>query len=106
MHYHNVEDESGDLVDVVPFCSDSCNRDYCAKHGLTYQGWNGCQEGPDSPMFCASCGVYAGGAAQCEHQRDNVLVNRFHTEHGEKCPCSNWIQVPAATVERFAHATR
>lgn len=94
MHYHHVEDSSGDLVDLIPLCCDSCHKQYCEAHGLTYGGWNGCNEGGDYSEFCANCGVYAGGKPECDCQRDNVVVNRFRSEHGEKCDCGNWLQVP------------
>jgi hypothetical protein len=56
MHYHFVEDDSGNVVDLIPFCSDLCHRAWCADHGSTYGGWNGCHEGGDSAEFCANCG--------------------------------------------------
>lgn len=95
MHYHHVENSDGELVDLIAFCSDACHRDYCADHGLEYGGWNGCQEGSDYVEFCAACGVVAGGKFECEHQRDNVVVNRFVCDDGEKCECGNWLQLPA-----------
>jgi hypothetical protein len=98
MHYHHVEDENGQLVDVIPFCSDSCNRAYCEAHGLEYQGWNGCQEGSDYVSFCAHCGVVAGGQYECDHQRDNIVVSRFRVDEGEKCSHGHWIQLPAGML--------
>lgn len=86
--------ENDDLVDYVPFCSDACHREYCTTHNIPYEGWNGCHEGGDAPEFCSHCGVFAGGAPECEHQRDNVIVNRFHSDSGERCLCGNWIQLP------------
>lgn len=29
MHYQRIEYEQGELVDLVPFCSDGCRRDWC-----------------------------------------------------------------------------
>jgi len=100
MHYHYVEDSRGDVVDLIPFCSDSCHRDYCQEHGLAYGGWSGCQEGGDSPEYCAACGTYAGGSFECDCQRDNVLVGRFMSDTGEKCEHGNWLQLPASYLER------
>ncbi len=96
MHYHTIEDRYGNLVGLIPFCSDACNRAYCNEHDdIEYQGWNGCQEGSDYVEFCAQCGVVAGGAYECNCQGDNVVVNRFRCDDGEKCEHGNWIQLPA-----------
>ena len=97
MHIHIVENEHGHIQDTIPFCSDPCHRAYCASHPDigAYGGWNGCHEGGDYPEFCAACGVYCGGTPECEHQRDNVLVNRFTSETGEKCEHGHFVQVPA-----------
>jgi hypothetical protein len=98
MHYHHVEDDGGDVVDLVPFCCDSCHRDYCRENGLEYGGWNGCHEGSDSAEFCANCGTYAGGAADCDCQTNNVVVGRFLSKRGERCRHRNWIQLPASRL--------
>ena len=50
MHLHHIEDSSGDLVDLLEFCSDYCHRD-CM--GEDYQGWNGCNESE----FDTACGL-------------------------------------------------
>lgn len=99
MHYHHVK-ENGELVDLVPFCCDSCHRAWCEENGVAYDGWFGCHEGSDSPEFCACCGVYAGGGIECDCQCDNVVVNRFRSEHGEKCEHGNWLQVPESYLDR------
>jgi len=96
MHVHIIENGVGNVVDVIPFCSDAYHRDYCASHSdLKYEGWNGCHEGGDSVEFCAECGVVAGGTYECNHQSDNVVVNRFVCDNGERCDCGHWIQLPA-----------
>ena len=97
MHYHYMEDESGDVVDLVPLCSDACHRDWA---GEDYQGWSGCHEGSDSVEFCANCGVVAGGTYECDCQRDNVVVNRFLSDEGEKCEHGHWLQLPACFLSR------
>lgn len=97
MHYHFIEFQ-GDLVDLVPFCSDACHQAWCEEEGIEYEGWNGCQEGGDYIEFCANCGVVAGGEYQCDHQRDNISVNRFLSEDGEKCEHGHWIQLPREMV--------
>lgn len=96
MHVHIVENGAGNVVDVIPFCSDACHREFCANSmgDLAYEGWNGCHEGGDSVEYCAQCGVVAGGAYECDHQRDNVVVNRFRSENGERCEHGHWIQLP------------
>lgn len=100
MHVHYVENEHGHVQDVIPFCSDSCHREYCKTHSDIgpYTGWNGCNEGGDYPEFCANCGVYCGGKFDCDHQRDNVVVNRFRCEDGEKCEHGHWIQLPSKMI--------
>ena len=56
MHEHFITDEDGVAFDVVPFCSDSCHRQWCADNDETYDGWYGCQEsGVD--QWCEQCGV-------------------------------------------------
>ncbi len=100
MHIHRVENEHGHLEDVIPFCCDNCQRAYCEEHPDIgpYGGWDGCHEGGDSPEWCANCGVWCGGEAQCEHQLHNVVVNRFLSENGEKCNCGHWVQLPAGRL--------
>jgi hypothetical protein len=94
MHLHYIEDESGDLVDLVEFCSDACNRDWS---GDAYQGWSGCHES-EHTTYCRHCGTVIPGEDACEHQIDNVLVNRFPSFSGEQCSHGRWIQLPAADV--------
>lgn len=102
MHAHIVENGAGNVVDVIYFCSDACHQDYCDGYDdLPYEGWNGCHEGGDSVEFCASCGVVAGGGYECSHQRDNVVVNRFICDDGEKCECGHYLQLPRKLVERM-----
>ena len=94
-HHHVIEDASGDTVDVIILCSDSCHRDYDRDHGLPYGGWDGAHESLDYNSYCAQCGVVAGcGPEACECQRDNIIVNRFPSENGETCEHGNWIQLP------------
>jgi len=58
-HIREIQDDSGDLVDLVYFCSDSCNRNWhpsgiVADGVEPYGGWYGCQEvGYD--VECAGC---------------------------------------------------
>ena len=58
MHLHFIEDGSGDLVDLLEFCSDFCHRD-CM--GEEYQGWNGCHES-EFDSACGWCGSKIHGA--------------------------------------------
>lgn len=53
MHLFEINDDQGDLVDVVVFCSDYCHRLWCIENKQEYQGWNGCHE--PWPSRCASC---------------------------------------------------
>jgi hypothetical protein len=62
MHLHFIKDSSGDVVDNIEFCSDSCHREWA---GEDYQGWNGCYD-PEFDNEChwceyqipGSCGAY------------------------------------------------
>lgn len=105
MHTHYIEDSTGDLVDIVPFCCDACHHDWCADNGVPYAGWSGCNEGGDSQEFCASCGVYCGGGtgedSPCDCQCENIVVNRILSTDGKKCEHGNWIQVPVRFLEHF-----
>ena len=91
MHEHYIEDENGELVDVIPLCSDACHRNYA---GSDYAGWSGCHE-TEFTTYCAQCGVVIPGQDACEHQTLNVVVNRFRSEEGERCEHGSWIQLPA-----------
>ena len=102
MHYHYLEDDNGELVDVVPFCSDACHRDYCNQTDEDYQGWSGANEGSEEVDYCALCGVVAGGDGMAECQIANVVVNRLLSENGERCSEhdeAHWIQLPASYLE-------
>lgn len=54
-HVYLWEDESGDVVDAVVFCSDGCHREYLRMRGIRYGGWNGCYE-MTAPQWCSNCG--------------------------------------------------
>ena len=97
MHNHYIEDERGEILDIVPLCSDSCNREYS---GRDYAGWSGCHE-LEHTDYCANCGVVLPGFEDaCECQFANVVVNRFLSDTGEVCGHGNWIQVPRSMIVR------
>lgn len=105
MHMHMIEDENGDTVDALYFCSDSCHR---AHVGDDYAGWAGCHES-EYTTWCDHCGVVIPGrlfmdhkGQPCECQSANVVVNRFRSEHGEKCHHGNWIQLPMSYLNAYA----
>jgi hypothetical protein len=50
-HMHFIEDEHGDVVDNIVFCSDFCHHEYTKDK---YEGWNGCHEISVSEP-CANC---------------------------------------------------
>ena len=58
MHLHFIEDSSGDVVDQLEFCSDSCHREGM---GEEYQGWNGWHES-ELDSACGLCGSKINGA--------------------------------------------
>jgi len=101
MHYHERSNwDNGDLEELIPFCSDSCHREWHRRNKTAYDGWNGSHEGADYNEYCASCGViaHAGDEDACEHQRGNIVVNRFTTEEGETCEHGKWIQLPRERI--------
>ena len=58
-HIRQIHDDTGDLVDLVYFCSDYCNRGWhpegITDHGVEpYGGWHGCHE-IESDEICAGC---------------------------------------------------
>ena len=56
VHQHIIEDEQGDAVDALYFCSDFCHRSHM---GEEYQGWNGCVE-VMGPAYCEECNAEIG----------------------------------------------
>lgn len=50
-HLQIIEDENGDMIDYIVYCSDSCNR----SSNPDYQGWYGCHE-ISTTQPCAACG--------------------------------------------------
>ena len=56
-HLQLVEDDSGDVVDHIVYCSDTCHSDGARNE---YAGWNGCNEiSVGEP--CAKCGDWVSG---------------------------------------------
>ena len=54
-HIHMIEDEIGDVTDLIYFCSDFCNQDYCDNsETYEYQGWYGGVEQSFNEL-CANC---------------------------------------------------
>jgi hypothetical protein len=94
-NYHEINDETGNLTDVIPFCCSSCYLEWCLDNDEEYPGeWD--REGGDSNEYCAQCGVIcSAGEDACECQHDNFIVNRFLEEDGLMCRHGNWIQLPA-----------
>lgn len=66
MHYHQVDDDQGDLVDLIPFCSDSCHRQWCYDTDTKYDGWDGAHENEWNET-CKSCGFLLKGYDIDEH---------------------------------------
>jgi hypothetical protein len=64
-HFVYVNDDNGDLVDLIVYCSD-----YCARTDIAYDGWNGAHEleGCDE---CASCGDVLRGYAHGNANADS-----------------------------------
>jgi hypothetical protein len=50
-HLHLIEDQSGDVVDYIVFCSAFCHQTGVDE----YPGWNGCHE-ISTTTPCENCG--------------------------------------------------
>jgi hypothetical protein len=102
MHMLMIQDARGDVVDVLVFCSNACHAEHAAEHGLSYDGWNGAHES-DSTEWCVQCGTVASVGIEdndaCDCLRNNVVVNRFRSETGERCEHGNFIQLPMPVEE-------
>jgi hypothetical protein len=74
-HLGFQEDEQGDLVGLVYYCSDFCNRE----HNPDYGGWNGAHE-LDTREVCAACGVEVDAVEELDMQwsegRPQLVVSR------------------------------
>ena len=44
VHEYPIEDQNGEIHDVIRFCSDYCHREWCRIEGMPYRGWNGLRE--------------------------------------------------------------
>lgn len=53
-HLCLIEDTTGDVVDAIVLCSNSCHEAYCSENSLIYGGWNGCHE-LQGPQWCENC---------------------------------------------------
>ncbi len=63
-HYLFINDtRTGDLLDLIPFCSDSCHQDYCRTNQTAYEGWNGAHETYDDAE-CATCEALLQGTSE------------------------------------------
>jgi hypothetical protein len=83
MHYVSIEDETGDLVELTPYCSDSC-----ASTDPLYAGWFGAQESADYVEWCARCGVRVsiGTEEGCDWEcLPNVVALAYVREDPEPC---------------------
>ena len=74
-HYHYVEDDQGDLVELVTFCGDWCHRSWCVDHDAIYGGWNGCHE-IEYQEPCAQCGIVIPGAFLDPESDQHVRCDR------------------------------
>ena len=74
-HYHELDDDQGDLVDLVTLCSDWCHRCWCDGNDAIYGGWNGCHE-LEFQDSCAQCGVVIPGVELDVDQDQHVRCDR------------------------------
>lgn len=98
MHYLPIEDDDGQLVDMLPTCSDACSRDLATRENLPYGEWYGAQE-TEFTTYCENCGVVLGGFdPECEHVYP-VVVNLIGEPEDEHCEHGTLIR--AAVRERI-----
>ena len=85
-HFGYIEDDQGELVDILITCSDSCNRTAHKRIGEQYEGWSGCHE-LEFGQPCENCGVWISGFEDdyCREQLGNVVVNRFRVDKTTYC---------------------
>ena len=62
-HYHETNDTEGNLIYLIPFCSDWCHQNWCDENSKNYEGWNGCHE-HEQDEVCVSCGQYIHGTGE------------------------------------------
>ena len=84
-HIREIHDDTGDLVDLVYFCSDSCNRGYhpngiVAQGVEPYGGWYGCQE-VEYAVECGGCGEVIEGYLEDEGIGHARLTGQENYDH-------------------------
>ena len=82
-HLHYVEDETGDVVDHLVFCSDYCHKQHMDEK---YRGWNGCNE-ISTTEPCVECGSTVEGLDEGE-EREMINISReeyveLHSRHSD-----------------------
>lgn len=93
MRYLEINDDRGDLADLIPFCSGSCQsqgRNRLLASGLTESDVvesDPYGDGGDSPEWCASCGdrCWVGFQTDCYAEGDrgeSCLRAPYDCEHG------------------------
>lgn len=94
MHIHRIEDNHGDVVGVMYFCSDACHRQWCARTDTPYDGWDGCHEGGELGEWCNNCGVICNVPTDAECDCGYATrVNRFRVTEPEHCEHGMLIQM-------------
>ena len=85
-HASTIDDENGDIIDLVLFCSDYCNKEY---NGGEYQGWYGCLELHNHEV-CANCGEPLAFYWNIPFSGSRYGVNQTLAEHMESLLSLLW----------------
>ena len=75
-HLHFIEDDSGDVVDHLVFCSDYCHKQHMDEK---YRGWNGCNE-ISTTEPCVECGRKVEGLDEEEYYEPDEPDESYASE--------------------------
>ena len=75
-HLHFIEDDSGDVVDHLVFCSDYCHKQHMDEK---YRGWNGCNE-ISTTEPCVECGSTVEGLDEEEYYEPDEPDESYASE--------------------------
>jgi hypothetical protein len=75
-HLHFIEDDSGDVVDHLVFCSDYCHKQHMDEK---YRGWNGCNE-ISTTEPCVECGRTVEGLDEEEYYEPDEPDESYASE--------------------------
>lgn len=101
-HLGYIEDNQGDIIDLVIYCSDFCNK----IHNKNYEGWNGCHELRISQP-CECCGVIVEGIEETLTAQRNLMATDKQIEDTLNALAVSWYKEwrdNYLTLEQFARS--